>query len=120
MEWSNEVLVSQIGDFVKFYPNFRIIVVDLALKSSKAADWKGEEYESNERTLDKVVKLWSDFKKIANDLFKLNYLTFYSIHRIKFLYSKNVTFLKCKNLLLISKNDQLMSFLQARFDHCSQ
>jgi hypothetical protein len=46
--WGDEVLVSQISDFVKFYPNFRIVVVDLALKSSKATDWKGEGYEGNE------------------------------------------------------------------------
>ena len=46
--WGDEVLVSQIGNFVKFYPNFRIIVVDLALKSSKATDWKGGNYENSE------------------------------------------------------------------------
>jgi hypothetical protein len=44
LNWGDEVLVSKIADFVKFYPTYRIIVVDLALKSSQRTDWKGKKY----------------------------------------------------------------------------
>jgi hypothetical protein len=46
--WEEAVLVSQIGDFVAEYPTHRIVVVDLALKSSIMADWKGLEYVKND------------------------------------------------------------------------
>jgi hypothetical protein len=47
LKWKNTVLVSQIGDFVQMFPQYRIIVVDLALKSSQASDWKGSDYFPN-------------------------------------------------------------------------
>jgi hypothetical protein len=47
LKWSNTVLVSQIGDFVQIFPEYRIVIVDLALKSSQASDWKGSDYFPN-------------------------------------------------------------------------
>ena len=44
LSWGGEVLISQIEVFAKAYPTYRIVVVDLALKSSKTTDWKGAEY----------------------------------------------------------------------------
>jgi hypothetical protein len=42
--WNDEVLVSQIGDFVKEFPEYRVVVADLVLKSSSRSDWRGEKY----------------------------------------------------------------------------
>ena len=74
--WEEAVLVSQIGDFVKEYPTHRIVVVDLALKSSQMADWKGVDYIANEE--EKIVFLhyyaitfFVIGKKIPHDLGKV-------------------------------------------------
>ena len=40
-------MVSQIKHFVDFYPEYRIVVVNLALKSSKMADWSGNNFVAN-------------------------------------------------------------------------
>ena len=48
LNWNDEVLVSELANFVKFYPTYRLIVVDLALETSQCTDWKGKDYVPEE------------------------------------------------------------------------
>ena len=46
LKWENEVLISQIADFVKVYTEYRIVVItNLVLKSSRHTDWSGVDYQ---------------------------------------------------------------------------
>jgi hypothetical protein len=59
-KWKEDVLISQIPEFVKHFPEYRIVIVNTITKSSSTRDFKGENYIQNEE--DKIIYLHHDVK----------------------------------------------------------
>jgi hypothetical protein len=53
--WENIISIYQVQDFVKHYPQYRIVVVQPSFKCSENSDWKGSEYTFNDRAPKKNI-----------------------------------------------------------------
>ncbi len=61
LQWEEEISVAQVGDFVKVFQDYRIVVVNSITKSSSTRDWKGDLYVANGEN--KILYLYHDPKE---------------------------------------------------------